>query len=51
MVVPYGGDGTRADVGSQSADSIKFYFRIQQWPVLKWRVAYFGQYPSFNLAD
>jgi hypothetical protein len=24
---------------------MKFLFKIQEWPVLKWRVAYFGQYP------
>jgi hypothetical protein len=32
-------DARKADVGSQSADPIKFCFRSQGWPVLKWRVA------------
>jgi hypothetical protein len=31
-----------ADLGSQSADTIKLNFRSQ----LKWRVAQFGQYPA-----
>ena len=31
--VPAEGDRHYSDVGSQSADPIKFYFRIQEWPL------------------
>jgi hypothetical protein len=38
-------------VVSQPADSIKFGFRIQEWPGLKWRVAYFGYYPLLRVPN
>jgi hypothetical protein len=39
LEVPVREAGTISNVVSQSAETIKFYFRIQEWPVLNLRVA------------